>query len=78
MAKQQTEKEHFPMDLHDDDEASRYIRQNTSESCAAAAGHLGSAWSQDDSKLDLNDGGDYTMATSIMQLADAQVSCSKI
>ena len=74
MAKQQTEKEHFRMDLHDDDEAARYIRQNTSESCAVAVGHLGSAWSQDDSKLDLNDGGDYTMATSIMQLADAQVS----
>ncbi|GFS00731.1 hypothetical protein ElyMa_001078900 [Elysia marginata] len=73
MAKQQTEKEQFRMDLHDDDEASRYLRQNTSESCAAATGHLGSAWSQDDSKLDLNDGGDYTMATSIMQLADAQI-----
>ncbi|GFO25616.1 fragile site-associated protein, partial [Plakobranchus ocellatus] len=73
MAKQQTEKDQFRMDLHDEDEASRYLRQNTSESCTAAPGHLGSAWSQDDSKLDVNDGGDYTMATSIMQLADAQI-----
>ncbi|XP_041357043.1 transmembrane protein KIAA1109-like isoform X2 [Gigantopelta aegis] len=35
-------------------------------------GGLGSAWSQDDSKTDVNDGF-LTMATSIMQLADAQV-----
>ncbi|BFZ14882.1 hypothetical protein BsWGS_17921 [Bradybaena similaris] len=64
MAKQQTQ---FPMDL--DDESTRYIHQNTAESCTAG---LGSSWSQDDSRLDVSEE-DYTMATSIMQLADAQV-----
>lgn len=65
MAKQQTQ---FPMDL--DDESTRYIHQNTAESCTAG---LGSSWSQDDSRLDVSEE-DYTMATSIMQLADAQVT----
>ncbi|XP_035828649.1 transmembrane protein KIAA1109 homolog isoform X2 [Aplysia californica] len=63
MAKQQSG---FRMDLEED--PARYIRQNTSESCT---GGLGS-WSHDDSRTDLSD--DHcTMATSIMQLADAQI-----
>ncbi|CAL1545950.1 unnamed protein product, partial [Lymnaea stagnalis] len=65
MAKQQNE---FRIDL-DGDEAAQYLRQNTSESCAAG---LASSWTQDDSKLDVNEE-NCTMATSIMQLADAQV-----
>lgn len=67
MAKQQTEND-FHIDL-DGDETSQYLRQNTTESCTAG---LASSWTQDDSKLDVNEE-DCTMATSIMQLADAQV-----
>ncbi|XP_021348394.1 uncharacterized protein KIAA1109-like [Mizuhopecten yessoensis] len=48
-----------------EDERSSYKRQDS------LLGAFGSGWSQDDSRMDLNDE-QLTMATSIMQLADAQ------
>ncbi|KAH9519850.1 hypothetical protein Btru_071066, partial [Bulinus truncatus] len=65
MAKQQNE---FGLDLEGDD-GQQYLRSNTTESCATG---LASSWNQDDSRLDVNEE-NCTMATSIMQLADAQV-----
>lgn len=67
MAKQQGE---FNLELDEDDQ--RCMKQTPAESCA---GGVGSTWSQEDSRIDLAEN-DFTMATSIMQLADAQVKFS--
>ncbi|XP_055893241.1 bridge-like lipid transfer protein family member 1 isoform X2 [Biomphalaria glabrata] len=66
MAKQQNSE--FRLDLEDND-SHQYHRTNAAESCPAG---LASSWNQDDSKLDVNED-NCTMATSIMQLADAQI-----
>ena len=58
------QKDDFGLPMHEDGRCDRVHD--------SMIGGLGSTWSQDDSKTDVNDGF-LTMATSIMQLADAQV-----